>query len=99
MRSLVKSSIYTVVHCVPLIPRSSNDASYSSLNIVIERSQVMMSNGMVWLKPCRTNLTFMTQLLFLAKSHKPGRPIFTYSLFLSHSTPLFLLLPELKESH
>lgn len=48
-----------------------------SLNIVIERgSQVLMSNGMVTLKPCRTNLTFITQLLFLAKSHKPGRPIF-----------------------
>lgn len=61
-----------------------------SLNTVIERgSRVMMSNGTVSLKPCSTNLAFITQLLSLARSHKPGIQFSTYSLFLPHQNPLF----------
>lgn len=61
-----------------------------SLKTVIEwGSQVMMSNGTVSLKPCRTNLTFITQLLFLAKSCKPGRPIFYLLPLPPTPTPAF----------
>lgn len=61
-----------------------------SLEVVIEwGSQVVMSSGTVSLKPCKTNLAFITQLLFLAKSCKPGRPIFYLIPLPPTPTPTF----------
>lgn len=45
----------------------------------------MKSNGTVSQKACRTNLTFITQLFFLAKSRKLQTNFSTDSLFLPHT--------------